>query len=162
MGGHYAACAQRVDLLGYVRQKSRDARYPHREGTLEAQRRNAQAVLLGRLYASLKAPSLEVVLWVEPDPDTIDQKCPVRGIFGTVGRLLCALCLGPQLVKHRIPLGHTFRCSVRDHVSVCRLRVLTHFCSHLIGGLAGSLKGTRTTADLSTFNCFHVVSRLLR
>src|SRR3989344_4888745 len=54
VGGHYAACAQRVDLLGHFRQKSADARCPYQEGNLEAQRRHAPPVLLGRLYSSLK------------------------------------------------------------------------------------------------------------
>lgn len=54
MGRYYATRAKRVDLLGYIRQKSGDERYPYREGTLENERRHAQAVLLGRLYTSLK------------------------------------------------------------------------------------------------------------
>jgi hypothetical protein len=54
MGRHHAARAQRVGLLGYVREKSGDEEHPHREGALEAQRRNAPALLLVRLRAPLK------------------------------------------------------------------------------------------------------------
>ena len=51
-----------MDLLGYVRQKSGDEEYPYQEGNLEAEGRNAQALLLGRLHSSLKAtPHLEAV-----------------------------------------------------------------------------------------------------
>jgi len=42
-----------VDLLGHLRQEGGDKRYPYQEGTIETQRRNAQAVLLGRLHSSL-------------------------------------------------------------------------------------------------------------
>jgi hypothetical protein len=44
-----------VDLLGDIWQKSGDEEYSYQERNLEAQRRNAQALLLGRLYSSLKA-----------------------------------------------------------------------------------------------------------
>jgi hypothetical protein len=42
-----------VDLLGYVWEEGRDKKHPYRKGTLETQGRNAQAVLLGWLSASL-------------------------------------------------------------------------------------------------------------
>src|SRR3989344_6725285 len=58
VGRHNATGAQRVDLLGYVRQKNGDARYPYQKGPLETKRRNAQALLLGRLHSSMKATSL--------------------------------------------------------------------------------------------------------
>jgi len=54
MGRYYAARAQRVDLLGYIRQEGRDEEYPYQEGNLEAQRWHAPPVLLGRLHSSLK------------------------------------------------------------------------------------------------------------
>jgi hypothetical protein len=41
-----------VDLLGDVREKSGDEEYPHREGDLEAERRNAKALLLAGLPPS--------------------------------------------------------------------------------------------------------------
>ena len=44
-----------MDLLGYLRQEGRDERYPYQEGNLEAKGRDAQALLLGRLYSPLKA-----------------------------------------------------------------------------------------------------------
>jgi hypothetical protein len=43
-----------MDLLGDERQESGDEKYPHRKGAIEAQRRNAPALLLGRLPSSLK------------------------------------------------------------------------------------------------------------
>src|SRR3989338_4352976 len=55
VGRYYAARAQRMDLLGHLRQKSGDEGYPHQEGALEAEGWNAQALLLGRLHSSLKA-----------------------------------------------------------------------------------------------------------
>jgi hypothetical protein len=54
MGRYHAARAQRVDLLDYVRQKSGDEKYQDRQGTLEAKRRHAKAMLLGWLSTSLK------------------------------------------------------------------------------------------------------------
>ena len=54
MGEHYAARAQRVDLLGHVRQKSGDQGHPHQKSALEARGRHAPPLLLGWLPAPLK------------------------------------------------------------------------------------------------------------
>ncbi len=53
MGRYHAARAQRVDLLDYIRQKSGDEKYQDRQGTLEAKRRNAKALLLGWVSTSV-------------------------------------------------------------------------------------------------------------
>ena len=54
VGGYYATRAQRVDLLGYVREACTDKEDPYREGALKAYEWNAPTLLLGRLPSSLK------------------------------------------------------------------------------------------------------------
>jgi len=43
-----------VDLLGYIRQESGNKKYPDTESAFKAKGRNAQALLLGGLYALLR------------------------------------------------------------------------------------------------------------
>lgn len=47
-------------MLGDIWQKIRDAEHSYKKGTLETKRRNAQAMLLGRMYTSRSSP-LEMV-----------------------------------------------------------------------------------------------------
>ena len=51
MEGHYTASAQWMDMLGYVRQKRGNPEHTNKESDFKAQRRNASALLLGRLQA---------------------------------------------------------------------------------------------------------------
>lgn len=54
MGGHHATRAQRVDLLGYLRQEAGNPKGPRGAGTHAPQRRTAPALLLARLSSPLK------------------------------------------------------------------------------------------------------------
>jgi hypothetical protein len=53
MAGYYSPCAQRVDLLDHLRQEAGDQEAARRKGVLGAERRNAAALLLAWLPASL-------------------------------------------------------------------------------------------------------------
>ncbi len=56
-----------MDLLGYIWEKSRDARYSYREGTFKNERRHAPTVLLGWVSASLKFMKIFVIRHGETD-----------------------------------------------------------------------------------------------
>lgn len=54
MGEHHATRAQRVDMLGHIRQEGRDQGAPHRGRPRQDAKRHAPAVLLAGLSSSLK------------------------------------------------------------------------------------------------------------
>jgi|ERR1700733_365798 len=86
MAGHYAARTQRVDLLDYLGQKTRNEGAACRESVFRAPRGNAPTVLLGRLPASLQIINLFTFLFVYKK--TASPQRTTRGLLTLVGYVL--------------------------------------------------------------------------
>ena len=54
MGKYNAFSQKRMDLLGYLGEEIGDTEHPHQESHIKTERRNAPALLLVRLSASVK------------------------------------------------------------------------------------------------------------